>query len=493
MATVDRYPPDIPHPSKSSIPQAIQPIQSLQSLPLEENPSIPPSRHTLRVLSAFLVCFTAGWGDGVVGVVLPYINLQFKLSYTLSATLFVAVSSGYVITAFTMERTTNYFGRFPLVSRRRLFFPLVLPCKDVGFSHTQGRSFLMTMAAFLHVCFLLTAASSKTFPGVLAAFFMNGFAKGNMVSTLNAYMVANPHTFGLGHMHACFCLGALVSPLVAQTVLAHGWHWQQFYYASIALSSLNLFLVTFAFHCASIEFARDRESALRALGGGLRVVRRGEEAVVVDTTLRVEEVQASRHNLPRNMFMTALRTPAVLAFGFFVSMYTGSEGVTSGYIVTYLLKTRAADPSRVGYANSALWAGAAIGRLLLGYGAPYMGRLKPYWIFAFLLLAISFHISIWLVPSWTIGWGLTALVGLCMGPVFPLTLEIASRFVSPAITSSALAIMSSMGNLGGAFYPFLTGLLSNAKGEKVIEPLIVSLMSTMFCFWGATKVHFKLQ
>lgn len=67
-------------------------------------------RHTMRVMSAFMVCFAAGWGDGgkyflsfceclinlrlVTGVVLPYIKLQFGLSYTLSGVLFVAVSSG---------------------------------------------------------------------------------------------------------------------------------------------------------------------------------------------------------------------------------------------------------------------------------------------------------------------------------------------------------------------------------------------------------------
>ncbi|KAG8871312.1 hypothetical protein FRC20_010666 [Serendipita sp. 405] len=202
---------------------------------------------------------------------------------------------------------------------------------------------------------------------------------------------------------------------------------------------------------------------------------------------------ASRHHLPRNMFMTALRTPVVLAFGFFISMYTGSEGVTSGYIVTYLLKIRHADPSRVGYANSAFWAGAAIGRLMVGFGAPHMGRLKPYWIFVFVTLAIVVHLCIWLIPSFVVGWALTAIVGLVMGPVYPLTLEIACRAVSPAVATCTMAIMSAMANMGGAFYPFLTGLLSNLKGEQVIEPLVVSLMSTMLCFWGVSRAHFRFQ
>lgn len=56
-------------------------------------------------------------------------------------------------------------------------------------------------------------------------------------------------------------------------------------------------------------------------------------------------------------------------------------------------------------------------------------------------LAISFHLCIWFSPSFQVGWGMTALVGMTLGPVFPLSLEVASRTLSPAVMSSSLAIM----------------------------------------------------
>ncbi|KIM20839.1 hypothetical protein M408DRAFT_333783 [Serendipita vermifera MAFF 305830] len=319
-------------------------------------------------------------------------------------------------------------------------------------------------------------------------------------------MVANPHTFGLGHMHSFFCIGALASPLICQTLIARGWPWQNFYYLSVTIPVINFFTVLMTFRSSLSEFLIDKEKAITG-GISLQRIVRGDvpegsvrPTVAGATAVDVEPSegattpkQSSRHNLPRNMFMTTVKTPTVWAFGFFISMYTGSEGVTSGYIVTYLLKMRSADPSVVGYANSAFWAGAAVGRLALGYTSPLMGRRKPYWIFAFIIFAMSFHLCIWFIPSFAIGWAMTALAGLSMGPVFPLSLEIASRNLSPAIISSALAIMSSMGNLGGAFYPFMTGLLSNAEGEKVIEPLVVSLLGTMFCFWAVTRAHFSYK
>ncbi|KAG8816369.1 hypothetical protein FRC19_000407, partial [Serendipita sp. 401] len=148
-----------------SIDSTLQPMTIREQL--EEPSSVVSKRHTLRVLTAFIILFSAGWGDGVTGVVLPYIKQQFQLTYTLSGVLFVAVSSGYVITAFTMERAVNYLGRFPLVARRRLLLPILLsnrPFSDLGFSLTQGRFFLLFIAILVQTGFFLTCAASKTFP-----------------------------------------------------------------------------------------------------------------------------------------------------------------------------------------------------------------------------------------------------------------------------------------------------------------------------------------
>ncbi|KAG8845415.1 hypothetical protein FRB91_001768, partial [Serendipita sp. 411] len=75
-----------------SIDSTLQPMTIREQL--EEPSPVVSKRHTLRVLTAFIILFSAGWGDGVTGVVLPYIKQQFQLSYTLSGVLFVAVSSG---------------------------------------------------------------------------------------------------------------------------------------------------------------------------------------------------------------------------------------------------------------------------------------------------------------------------------------------------------------------------------------------------------------
>lgn len=160
-------------------------------------------------------------------------------------------------------------------------------------------------------------------------------------------MVANPRTFGLGHMHSFFCVGALTSPLICQTLITKGWPWQRFYYISATLPILNCLLIAIAFHPSLSEISSDRDQATATSLEMLRI-RRGETNVSVETDVEaMTREQASRHHLPRNsksrdgkagvvliwlrVFTTALKTPAVLAFGFFVSMYTGRYEVSGPY------------------------------------------------------------------------------------------------------------------------------------------------------------------
>lgn len=96
----------------------------------------------------------------------------------------LTLSSSYVFTALTLDRFTNYLGRFPLNSSHRPIFPILrpnAPREGMGFSLTQGRCFLMMLAACSHLCFFTLVASSPTFAGLLVAFMFNGFAKGYII------------------------------------------------------------------------------------------------------------------------------------------------------------------------------------------------------------------------------------------------------------------------------------------------------------------------
>jgi MFS family permease len=136
----------------------------------------------------------------------------------------------------------------------------------------------------------------------------------------NAYMIANPKTFSLSHMHSFFCIGALTSPLVCQSLIARGWEWQRFYYISAALPVIVVIVILLTFRPARAEYRLDREIAAQIRGeqgpngAPLQVVRRGE--VRTDVESMNTERHASRHSLPRNselvlyclIFLSALPT-----------------------------------------------------------------------------------------------------------------------------------------------------------------------------------------
>lgn len=149
-------------------------------------------------------------------------------------------------------------------------------------------------------------------------------------------MVSNPRAFGLGYLHSFFCIGAFISPLLCQTLTAHGWPWQRFYYCSSVLSASNLILLRYAFQTSRLEFIADKNRASESIN----MIRRGAMEVIDSESAENNVGQASRHNLPRSsrshhttckfltqcthiVFMSAVATPGVWVFGFFVSMYAG--------------------------------------------------------------------------------------------------------------------------------------------------------------------------
>ena len=57
-------------------------------------------------------------------------------------------------------------------------------------------------------------------------------------------------------------IGALSSPLVCQTLLAHGWQWERFYFISLGFTLLNCICLVFSFHSTTREFETDKQQSL---------------------------------------------------------------------------------------------------------------------------------------------------------------------------------------------------------------------------------------
>jgi fucose permease len=76
-----------------------------------------------------------------------------------------------------------------------------------------------------------------------------------------------------------------------------------------------------------------------------------------------------------------------------------------------------------------------------------------------------------------------AILGLLIGPVYPCGQTVFARLLPRDVQTTSIAFISSAGSSGGAVAPFLTGLLAQAVGTWVLNPICVGLYVVMVVCW----------
>lgn len=305
----------------------------------------------------------------------------------------------------------------------------------------------------------------------------------------NAY-VASQKSAGrfLGWLHGFYGVGAFASPLIGQTLLARGWDWPRFFIISVCLSCVNSVGTAYTFHTTKEEFQQEKAKALE-------LAREEQDAFELEnrTSARTpenpEEATPRRRSRSRSagarsaMRMT-LAQPVVWIFAIFLCTYTGSETTNGGWIVSFLLKERNANPNTVGYVASGFWGGLALGRICLGQASPYIGiKREKHLVHVYIGIAVLMTVLVWKVPSFVGNAFCTAVIGFVLGPIFPTSLSLATKLLPTEIHMTAFATMSSFASIGSALYPFITGALANAKGVAVLQPMMLAILSVMAGLW----------
>ena len=97
--------------------------------------------------------------------------------------------------------------------------------------------------------------------------------------------------------------------------------------------------------------------------------------------------------------------------------------------------------------------------------------------------ALLFQLLVWLVPN-VVGEAVAvSLVGLLLGPVYPLAMAVLSQLMPRELQLSSLSAVSALGSSGGAVAPFFTGLLAQQVGTWVLHPICVGLFVGMVGCW----------
>ncbi|KAK4100955.1 MFS general substrate transporter [Parathielavia hyrcaniae] len=376
-----------------------------------------------RFFSTIYCFILMGMTDAAVGALLPYIESYYHISYTVVSLLFLSPFVGYILAAALNNLIHHHFGQLGVavlgpVSRLVGIVPLVF---------------------------------HPPYPALPVVLLFTGFGNGIEDSAWNAW-VGNMHRANelLGFLHGAYGLGATIGPLIATAMVTRGGlPWYTFYYVMIGLDGLALFLLVPAFWRATGKVHRATHTAGT---GGKR------------TTTRA-----------------VLRSPVVWLVALFLLGYVGAEVSLGGWIVTFMLKVRGAEPFMAGLTATFFWLGLTVGRVVLGFATGRVGEKLA--ITVYLLLSVALQLLYWLVPDFAAGATFVTLLGFFLGPLFPAAIVAATKLLPSDYHVSAIGFAAAFGGGGAALFPFAVGAIAQSKGVEVLQPICLAILVFILLMW----------
>ncbi|KAI4520802.1 MFS general substrate transporter [Schizophyllum commune Loenen D] len=377
----------------------------------------------------FAACWAlvlAGWNDGTTGPLLPRIQQVYNLNYTVVSMLFVCSCVGFV---------TGALINIPLSGR-------------VSFGK------LMAIGSALQVVAYSIQAPALDFPVLCVGYVINGVGIAIQDAQANGYVasLANNSEAKMGMLHAAYGLGAFIAPLVS-TQFSQMNRWS-FHY----LTSLGLAVASVVLQIAVFRF-RSHDECLTRIGQ------------------QPQEKSTSTDNNFKQIF----RQKNVHILAVFSLIYVGVEVTIGGWIVSYIIDERGGGPDS-GYISSGFFGGLMMGRLVLLWLNAKIG--EWYAIFLYAILAIALELVVWLVPSLIGGGVAVSLVGVLLGPFFPIAMNQAGRILPAWLLTPSIGWIAGVSQAGSAVLPFITGALAQSKGIGSLQPFLVSLMGFMMVLWA---------
>lgn len=280
----------------------------------------------------------------------------------------------------------------------------------------------------------------------------------------------------LGLLHACYGLGATISPLIATSMVTKGnLGWWKFYYIMIGLVACELILSTMAFWTETGLKYRDTNRADGEEKGMTRRALKNKVTWICSAFFLAYVGTEGRPISPAKSTLVPQPLPSP-------SEANASNAVSlGGWIVTFMIRVRHAHPFPSGMTATGFWLGMTAGRLILGFITPLIGEGLA--ITIYLLLAIAFELLFWLVPQFIVSAVAIALIGFFIGPLFPSGVVAATKLLPSELHVAAIGFSAAIGGGGAAVLPFAVGAIAQARGVKTLQPIALALLAVLLGIW----------
>lgn len=326
---------------------------------------------------------------------------------------------------------------------------------NVPLNDKLGFGRVITIGAFCQVIGYAIQAPGPPFPAFVFAFVINGVGIALQDAQANGFVATlkdNPEA-KMGILHAAYGVGALAAPLVA-TQFAQLHRWSFHYIVSLGLATANTIVLGVIFRL------KNQDDCLLQAGETIAQKVAGEDD---------------------HKFRQIMQTKAVHLLAIFVLVYVGVEVTIGGWIVTFIVQVRKGGPSS-GYISSGFFGGLALGRVLLLWVNQKVGERRALFIYA--LLAIGLEVVVWTVPSLVGDAIFVSIIGLLLGPMYPIAMNHASRVLPRWILTGSIGWIAGFGQAGSAVLPFMTGAIAEKHGIKTLHPFLAAMMVVMILLWA---------
>ncbi|KAK7463071.1 hypothetical protein VKT23_007657 [Stygiomarasmius scandens] len=393
-----------------------------------------------------------GWNDGSIGPLLPRIQGAYNVGYTIVSLLFVVNFIGYIIGAGI----------------------------NIWLNYKFGFGKIMVFGACFSVAAYAIQSSAPPFPVFILSFAFAGFGSALQGAQGNGFVgsLKKSKATKLMLLHAAYGLGAFCSPFLA-THFSNLPRWSFHYLSSLTIAVINVGV-------QSLMFRFKRQEVL------LREIGQHEELATATTTVAndVEKAQLNADSASassaqvegqnQNLYRQIFAIKAVHYLTAFALIYIGVECSVGSWIVTFIIRERHGGDS-AGYISSGFFGGLMLGRVVLILVNKWVGEYLV--VYFYMLLAIACEITIWVVPSIIENAIAVSIIGLLIGPIFPIIVGQAVRVLPPKLFTGAVGWITGVGVAGSAILPFITGLLATQYGIRSLQPFMVAMMGTMVCIW----------
>lgn len=389
-----------------------------------------------RILCCCMIYLSNGINDSVVGALIPYMESWYHISYSIMSLVFVGNAAGFITAAFF---TNTLLGKL-------------------------GRAKTLILAELIQLSAYVILVCTPPYPLVVVSFFLLGYGAAINLALNNVYCAhTHPPSVILGLAHGSYGVGGIVAPVIGTAIVSQGVLWSRFYFLTVGLRLCCIAFSAWAFW----SYKEESEHTLL-------------------TTL---EMTASRQTAAGEAvskfkdLKLALKNRVTVFGALFIFAYQGAEVSISGWFISYLIKYRNGDPTKVGYVTAGFWGGITLGRFVLTHAAPRIGEKN--FVVMLTLGTVVLQLLAWLTPNLIGNAVAVCLLGLLLGPVYPCAQTIFSRLMPRHVQTTAIGFIGGAGSSGGAVAPFTTGILAQAAGTWVLHPVCLGLYAAMLACWFA--------